>query len=286
MMPRARSSGTPFSQDFLHRVAETRGTLSTNDARVADHLRDHMGELPFHTAASLAERVSVSRAAVIRLTQRLGYSGFVDVRNRSREELRAAGSPLQRFGPQHDTSPFSRMVARDIANLELTLKLVEKLVPRATTLLSEANNLYVIGNNKSYGAAIYLYHLLQGVRPRVHMIHPWNRRTATEMDDGDVLIACIFLRYSRETVRIMKYASRRHVPVIAITDGGGHPLLRSVAVSLVAQTDSSTLYPSLVAPLALIQLLAAEVAAANPDVARTALSAAESFFDGREFLSR
>lgn len=245
-----------------------------------------MDELPFHTADSLAARVCVSRAAVIRLTQRLGYSGFVDVRDRSREELRAAGSPLQRFGPQHDASPFSRMVARDIANLELTRELAEKRVPKATTMLSEANNLYVIGNNKSYGVAVYLYHLLQGVRPRVHMIHPWIRQTATEMEVGDVLIACIFLRYSRETVRIMKYANSRHVPIIALTDGGGHPFLRSVAVSLVAQTDSSTLYPSLVAPLALIQLLAAEVAAANPDIARTALRAAETFYEGHEFLSR
>jgi DNA-binding MurR/RpiR family transcriptional regulator len=278
------SNGHSFTEDFHRRLSQARGSLSNNDARIADYIREHMAELPFHTADSLAEEVGVSRAGVVRLTQRLGYKGFVEVRNSSRKDLQTATSPLQRFVPDRAAPLFSQMLAQDAANLELTGKLVADLIPQAVRMLTAADQVYVVANSKSYGLAIYFQHLLNGVRPRVKVLHPWFRQLAIEMTADDLLVACIFQRYSRETVRIIDFAARQSIPILAITDGGGHDFLRGVDLSLIMHTDSPTLYRSMVAPIALIQTIAAEVAVSAPEVARRVLEDSERFNKGHEFM--
>ncbi len=259
--------------------------MSSNDTRIADYIREHMAELPFQTADSLAASVGVSRAGVVRLSQRLGYKGFVDVRNASRKDLQRATSPLQRFIPDRAAPLFSRIMAQDAANLELTKKMVADRLPRATELVGSAERVYVVGNGKSYGLAIYLHHLLNGVRRQVKMVHPWFRQVVIEMTPRDVVIACVFQRYARETVRVIRFADEESVPVVAITDGGDHEFLKSVELALVVQTDSPTLYRSMLAPVGVIQALVAEVAAANPAAARAVLTDSERFNKGHEFMS-
>jgi DNA-binding MurR/RpiR family transcriptional regulator len=69
------------------RVAGARGGLSGNDERILAFLREHLGELAFHTAESLAQGAGVSAAAVVRFSRRLGYGSFRELRDRARDEL-------------------------------------------------------------------------------------------------------------------------------------------------------------------------------------------------------
>jgi DNA-binding MurR/RpiR family transcriptional regulator len=251
---------------------------------VADHVLEHLRELPFHTADSLAEQVGVSRAGVIRLTQRLGYQGFGEIRDWARAELRHAESPLQRFHPKQNASVFAQKVSQGVGNLKLTQQLTTDLIPVAVRMLADAPKVYLSGNGKSHGVAIYLHHLLHGVRPAVHLLTPSFRQEVTDMTPQDVLLLCLFQRYSRESIKILSYAGAHNVPNIVITDGGGHGFLRDADIVLVAATDSSTLNRSMLGPILLIETLAAEVANAIPDVARQVLTAAENFNRGHEFL--
>ena len=280
------AGGATFTGDFLRRITAARGRLSANDLLVAEHVRDHLSDLPFHTADSLAEQVGVSRAGVIRLSQRLGYEGFAEIRDRSRAELKLVDSPLQRFDPQPDGSVFTQKVSQGVANLELTRQLAGPLIATAVHMLAQAPHVYVAGNGKSHGLSIYLHHLLHAVRPRVHLLTPAFRQEVLDLTPEDLLTVCIFERYHRESIKILSYAAAHHVPTIAITDGGGHDFLRDVNVALVAATDSSTLYRSMLGPVLLIETLGAEVGNAIPETTRRVLAAAESYNRGHEFLWR
>jgi DNA-binding MurR/RpiR family transcriptional regulator len=66
-----------------------------------------------------------------------------------------------------------------------------------------------------------------------------------------------------------------------LTDGGGHDFVRTADHVLVAATDSPTLYQSMVAPLALLESLAAEMALLDPELTRRSLEAAERFTVGQ-----
>ena len=103
-------------QELDVRVADARRRLSRNDERILAFLRDHLDELAFHTAESLAQGTGVSAAAVVRFARRLGFESFRELRDRAREDLQgrargAAGAPTE--------STLARKVRRDIENLEL-----------------------------------------------------------------------------------------------------------------------------------------------------------------------
>src|SRR4051794_33550205 len=84
-------AGRPLSlqQELDVRVADARGPLSRNDELILVFLRDHLDELAFHTAESLAQGTGVSAAAVVRFARRLGFASFRELRDRARAELQS-----------------------------------------------------------------------------------------------------------------------------------------------------------------------------------------------------
>src|SRR4051794_13139625 len=120
------ASGLSLGQELDMRVAEARGRLSGNDERILAFLREHLDELAFHTAESLAQGTGVSAAAVVRFSRRLGFASFRDLRERARGELqngRATGAPVGRAAAAQST--LGRKVQRDIASLELLPRMLE-----------------------------------------------------------------------------------------------------------------------------------------------------------------
>src|SRR3954453_16941336 len=100
-----------LEQQLDVRVSEARGGLSGNDERILDFLRDHLDELAFHTAESLAQGAGVSAAAVVRFSRRLGFASFRELRDRARDELQAGRADEQ----SRSASVLGRKVERDIA---------------------------------------------------------------------------------------------------------------------------------------------------------------------------
>ena len=105
------------------RVAEARGGLSGNDERILGFLRDHLDELAFHTAESLAQGAGVSAAAVVRFSRRLGFASFRELRDRARDELQAGRADEQEAGSS--ASVLGRKVERDIASLGVLPQLLD-----------------------------------------------------------------------------------------------------------------------------------------------------------------
>ncbi|MCD8191180.1 MAG: SIS domain-containing protein, partial [Clostridiales bacterium] len=77
--------------------------------------------------------------------------------------------------------------------------------------------------------------------------------------EGDVLIGLSFPRYSKRTVKAMRYAKDRGATVIAITDSKASPLAEIADVSLLAKSDMASFVDSLVAPLSLVTALIVSV---------------------------
>jgi DNA-binding MurR/RpiR family transcriptional regulator len=78
---------------------------------------------------------------------------------------------------------------------------------------------------------------------------------------GDALIAISQEPYSTPTVEAVVTAAKRGVIVIALTDSALSPLARNAAHFLLFRADSISFFPSMIAPLALVELLVAWLAA-------------------------
>ena len=75
------------------------------------------------------------------------------------------------------------------------------------------------------------------------------------MDEKDVIIGISFPRYSRQTVKALKFAKSKGTHVIALTDSLSSPLAQYADTLLLAHSDMASFVDSLVAPLSLINAL-------------------------------
>ncbi len=267
------------------RVAQARGTLSSNDERVIEHVRERLDSIAFHTSESLAQSASVSRAAVVRFARKLGYTGFTELRDAARGALRERReSPLGRFSGDEGISLLERKTQQDTKNLAATRAMVTDLIGPAAQTLSSASSVYVAGNRKSYGLAIYAQRMLDGVRADVRLVDPGFPDDVSSLGPKDVLLTLLFRRYSRQTIALIASAKDAGAKVIVITDGRGHDFADDADHVLAAIADSPTLYESMVATVWLVEALVAETAAVDRKRSRARLQQVERFVEDQSLL--
>lgn len=190
-----------------------------SEQKLATYFLNHLRELPFETAASIGERVSVSPMTVGRYIRKLGYGDLRGVK----EELRANSS---------DNS-WNINEALKVAHVEAPLKArietvqgVYKLPqtaewPRIVTTIATAPEVYVasfqLGRFMGLGFASFLHRL----RPRVFFCDGTDGSYAHVLLDsapGSCLILIDFRRYSRHFRLLAEEAASRGIRTIILTD--------------------------------------------------------------------
>lgn len=287
-----RHEQAAFRQELSSRVTSAQGCLTVNDIHVVEHLQTHLDELPFATADSVAAKVRVSRAAVVRLSRKLGYPGFAALRDASRSQFHAQpSSPLTRFW----TTPAARdgldvaaqeKFTADGNNLKATWELLAAGLGPAAKDVALARQVYVGGNRQSFGLALYFHRLLSGVRVRTHLLDPSFPDEIAQLTPDDLLVICLFRRYATASVHTLERAARLGAKTVAVTDGKSSPFLRGVTHVLATSTESPTLFQSMVAALATLEALAASVAGVAPDEASQLLAARERIAHEESFFYR
>jgi DNA-binding MurR/RpiR family transcriptional regulator len=278
-----------FTRDFSQRVADAEAKLSSNDERIVAYLLEHPGEVPFMTADALGKAVGVSRAAIVRLAYRLGYEGFTHLRDVARDEFQGAEqfqgtSIVSRFMATDTAALSDANVRQDIQNLVLTHSLVGEALPEAAAALSAAANVHVIGSREDFGLAFLLHRSLHYIRPAVRLTDESFPDEIYQMSMDDTAVALIFRRYPKLSVSLLREAKARGATTVLITNVPSRDFAEDADHVLPVATDSPMLYRSMVATVAVIQSLVAEVANLHPDRTREALEAYERFVQAQDLL--
>lgn len=276
----------PFDGEFAGRVAEARGNLSSADQQILAYLTDNPDGLAFHTAESLSAKAGVSRAAVVRFAKRLGYTGFTDFRTAARDAMMTSQeSPLSRFSQAEPDTLVERKALQDTRNILAAAGLVRDALAPAAQAVARARRVLIMGMRMSYGLAAHLHRLLNEIRDGVTLIDPGFPDQVIGACSRDIVIVFLFRRYSRLTVDLLADVANSGAPVVLITDGRGHPWAAEAQHVLVAPVDGPALYDSMVAPMWILESLAAEVAAVRPKQSRARLEAVERFTKDHRLLS-
>lgn len=277
-----------FDGEFASRAADARGRLTGTDQRILAYLadtHDSVDSLAFHTAESLGESVGVSRAAIVRFARKLGYSGFTEFRTAARRALLTSPeSPLSRFSNTQPDSLAERKAIQDSKNVLATAALAKDVLSPAATAVAGARRVFIVGTRLSYGLALQLHRLLNEIRDGVTLIDPGFPDAIVGLAQRDLVIAFYFRRYSRLTAELLRTAAGSRAQVVLITDGRGHASAAHAHHVLVASVDGPTLYDSMVAPMWLLESLAAEVAAVSPAASRARLEVVEHFTKDHRLL--
>lgn len=268
----------PFDSEFAARAADARGSMTANDRMILAHLTDSPDGLAFHTAESLGEKVGVSRAAVVRFARKLGYAGFAELRTAARQSMLAPQqSPLSRFSQSEPGALVARKAVQDTKNVLAAASLANDKLAPAARAVANSRRVLIIGARMSYGLAVHLHRLLNEVREAVTLIDPGFPDQVVGVDSRDIAVAFLFRRYSRLTVDLLRDVRAAGAQVVLITDGHGHASAAEADHVMVAPIDGPALYDSMVAPMWMLESLAAEVAAVCPAESRARLEVVERF---------
>jgi DNA-binding MurR/RpiR family transcriptional regulator len=271
-----------LEQDLELRVAEARGQLSGNDERIAAFLREHLDELAFHTAESLAQGAGVSAAAVVRFARRLGYASFRELRDRARAELRPEPAPAPT--PAASSSTLARKTRRDVASLELLPHLLDEQLAVAARAMADAAATWVLANRETYGLAVYAQRLLHQVRSGVGLVDPSYPDALRDVDAATAVLACTFRPYARQTLDLVAHARSAGARIVLLTDGLAHDFIDPGDVVLAVPVDSPTLFLSFTPAVCVLEALAATIATLDADRTYETLEATARFVEGQKLM--
>lgn len=273
-----------LEQEFELRIAEARSRLSANDERIARFLREHLDELAFHTAESLAQGAAVSTAAVVRFSRRLGFASFRDLRESARARLQP-GQPERPPDAEREPTTFARKVQRDLASIALLPRLLDETLPVAARIVANARTTWFLANRETYGLAVYVHRLLHHTRANVSIVDPSFPDALRDLGPEDAVVAATFRPYSRETLDLIAHSRSAGARIVLLTDGRKRDFVTSTDVVLAVPVESPTLFLSFTPAVCVLEALAALVAMVDADQTYDTLEATARFVAGQRLTT-
>jgi DNA-binding MurR/RpiR family transcriptional regulator len=246
-------------------------------------------EAAFLSAAELGARASVSDSTVVRLPAALGYAGYPELRQELQSILSARIAPVdllrQRRG---EASDVAHSVAVEIDNLQTVVSSISpETIERACAMVIRAKRVFVMGLRGAFGVAHQFAYLTQqelGTITLLSSLAATSIDQLSNLNSRDLFVAFSAARYARETVRTAEYAAKAGVPVIAITDNALSPLSRAAVVTIAVPFRSTSFFPSYVAALAVVQLIAARISRLREERVASRLTRIDELADEFEVL--
>ena len=126
-------------------------TMSQRQAQLGRYILHHITEVPFLSAAELADRAGVSEPTVIRFSRSLGYTGYQDLRKEAQKFIKAYLGPgdkvrsVLKLTPDHHNI-IDRVFDSQVAALEETRNLLSrKAFWEAVETLCKARSIFLFG---------------------------------------------------------------------------------------------------------------------------------------------
>jgi DNA-binding MurR/RpiR family transcriptional regulator len=264
------------------RIRASFNTLSPKHQSVADYLV-RSDRAPLLTARQIAQELHVSEATVVRLASKLGYSGFpalqLELKHQllSKVEWRALGNTKE-IVPNDPLAVLQEVLRNDQESLRDSLATVAAdAFRKAVSAIVKANTIYVLGFRTSAAHAMYMAMRLRPMYNKTYLISYHHGDLPDQLfasKPGDLLIAINYYRYRLDTVRVLRLVRKRGVRTIVITDDPLSPPAQAGDIILVAPSGATKLLHSPVAPLSVLNALAAAAAVVDKERAGKSLARA------------
>jgi DNA-binding MurR/RpiR family transcriptional regulator len=270
-MPAPRPSELT-ADDLSQRIHGAFDRLPPEVQRAARWVVDHPGEAGLLSMRQQAARAGVSPPTMVRLARGLGLDDYAALRRPFQMLMAGRAVDYGRRASVLQAAPGARRVDRlarelsasQIDDVQSVIALNRPpAVEAAVAAIAGARRVGFIGVRASFGIAFefrYAYNLIARNGVLFEGIGGTLQDQVDTLARGDVLVAISHEPYSMPTVRAVDAAAGRGVSVVALTDSTLSPLARKAAHTLLYQTDSVSFFPSMIAPLALVELLLAQLA--------------------------
>jgi len=257
-------------------------SLKPAEKRVAEYVMKHVDEVVYSSITNLADEVGVSEATIVKFCQRVGYSGYQELKimlarsNREpddQEIIYGAIEPGDSIGQLKD-----KLFQIYDESLDSTHKLIETdLYKEVVDKILSARKLYFFG----YGASGIVARdaELKFVRiglPAIAMTDSHNQKTvASLLQPDDLVVAISDSGRTRELIEVLDILEETGCQRVAITSQVGSPVSERSEITLLTSSRETpyrgSAIASRIAQLAVIDILFLATALVNHDETTAAL---------------
>lgn len=252
--------------DLARRIEERAHDLPPAERRVAEIVLSDPYVAAFSTVAELGRRAGTSGATVVRLAERLGYEGWVDLQARARrgidQQLRPATERIHEAGAG---DLLAASAAQEADNVIRTLGAIDREeFEQAVALLADRRrSVHVLAGTAEAGIGSFAADALDLLRPGVSLVTGSPVAAARQLahvEPSSVLLAVDLRRYERWVLAATSLATERGAAVIAVTDSRISPLAGLAVATFVVAAEGPGPFDSHVGTLAVVNALASGVA--------------------------
>ena len=287
--PGSRPQAFERVEDWLRDLA-AKASLSKAPRAVVQAVIADPAFASYASLSSLSERAGVDNATITRAAQSLGYDGWpsmrADIRTRFLMTLSSSDVISVRQANRGDR-PFEEALARQVEDLASASKTIDRrAVSEVVKTISLANRCIVTacGSHALVARALTHQMNLSGYRSDFIDDAATLANAISTLKAKDVLVAITFWRLYKLTLLAARQAKARGATVCVISDAPV-ALLRDIGDHLlIVPTDGTSFFPSLVASLAVVEGLCAELAALHPERTQRAITRAEAEWDAFDLL--
>lgn len=260
--------------------------LPAAERRLADTVLARRDALLGYSATELAALAGVSKASAARFFRRLGFADFQAFRAAVRAEA-AGGAPrpqpvdaAARPRRRDLSGQLAEHAERDRQVLQRLPVLVDAAaLAAAVELLARARRVAVLGLRNAQVVALYAQSLLHQLRPQVGLLAGLAARESEALADlgaGDLLLAVDLRRRTTRLPALVRAARAAGVRVLLLSDAPLSPLEADADTVLRIPTHDAQVFDAYVAPISLVNFLAAALAERAPAAVRQRLARIEA----------
>ena len=264
------------AERLLQLITDEYDALPRQLKRIASYISQQSDRIMVDRISDIARECEVHPSAIVRFSQRFGFSGFSEMQALFRSAYTHKASPVQNY-QQRIRSMIANQSQQasdgDLARecIDATRSGIERLgrelddaaFEKAVDLIVNADNIYVIGVRRSFAVADYLVYNLQHTHKRIHLVSGLGgsyREQMRSVRGNDLVIAISFVPYAKETQQCLRFAREQQANTLVITDSHLSPLAKRANSLLLVNEGSALAFRSLSATLCLCQALFVAVA--------------------------
>lgn len=267
-----------MDRDIISTIELKQGGFSKGQARIARFITENSDKAAFMTASKLGQKTGVSESTVVRFALELGFEGYPEMRKALQEMIRNRLTSVQRIEVARTVigsrDTLSAILNSDMENIVLTQNGVDRAqFDAAVETILAARHIYILGTRTSAALSMFMGFYFNLLFENVKVLY---ENTAGEIFEqilrigpGDVFVGISYPRYSKRTVKAVRFAKDRGATVLALTDTDTSPIATSADICLLARSDMVSFVDSLVAPLSLINALIVSVSERKQGVINT-----------------
>jgi len=252
--------------DIKTKIQNNYQALPKNQRKVADFFIENFDKIPFLSVQNVSLETDASVASVVRFAQRVGFSGFSEMRVKIADELQnhLEGKSIFPLLENLDDDTLTSVANTDIKNINDTLALIDRAnFHKAIDLINRANRVYTAGLGISFLLSQILAYQLNQVGINAFAFRKGSSlflEQALFLENDDIVITFSFPPYSAETIDVAKYAKEENIPLIAITNREASPITFYSTVNLVVKSENMLYTNSFAAISVLINAISTESA--------------------------